>query len=120
MPIIELTDSEIEKLAESVCKRIGDTLVPKLLEALRGKEAADAVSYMTVEEVAEKLQISPRQINSYCRQLTFMLRASKKPLDLPISKAGKSYRVDASQFDKAVRCGLFSPNPRLDAFIKTK
>ena len=73
---------------------------------------------MTVEEVAEKLQVKPRQINSYCRNLMIMLKASKTPLELPVSKAGKSYRVDASQFEKAVRCGLFSPCPRLDAFIK--
>jgi hypothetical protein len=49
-----------------------------------------------------------------------MQLASKKSIVLPFHKKGKSYVFASSEFDRAVKAGLFSPNPKLDEFIEEK
>jgi hypothetical protein len=114
MPGFELTPAEISRIAEM----LGDKLLPILLEKISARtESTAADSYMTIDEVAEKLQKSRRQINAHCRYLNTVNKASKKPIVLPFNKVGKSYRFDRNSLDWAVQCDLFTSKPRIEAFI---
>lgn len=113
MPGFELTQAETSRIAEM----LSDKLLPIILEKLSariGSAAAD--SYMTIDEVAEKLKKSRRQINACCHHLNMVKNASKKPIVLPFNKVGRTYRFDRSGLDWAVQCDLFTSNPRIEAY----
>ena len=116
MPGFELTPAETNRIAEM----LSDKLLPILLDKLFGRAepaATGDLSYMTIEEVAEKLQKTPRQINAHCRHLVILQKASKKNIILPFSKVGKSYRFNRSSLEWAVQCDMFTSKPRIEAFI---
>ena len=118
MPLLQWTESEVDMLADLVCKKLCANLLPALLSSIGDNNPNDVKRYMTTEEVAEKLQKQPRQINMYLKQLLLLNAAAKKPIELPFHKAGRTYRFDPTMLDKAVRCGFFSAEPRLNDFIK--
>lgn len=114
MPGFELTPAETDRIAVM----LSDKLLPILLEKLSARiNSAAADSYMTIDDVAEKLKKSRRQINEKCRHLNIVKKASKKVIVLPFNKVGKTYRFDRSRLDWAVQCDLFTSNPRIEAYI---
>jgi len=114
MPRFELTPAEVIRIAETLSDMLAPIILGKI-SALSERTAAD--SYMTIGEVAEKLQTTPRQINARCRHLNLIKKTSKKLIELPFCKVGKAYRFDRRDFDWAVQCDLFTSNPRIEAYI---